>query len=142
MEDGSHPLARPAPGSPEIQNDRDFIERNIFFEIGANELDGSGYEQFVFAPAAFGVISQADALQAIGAATMGANNLYLFLHDLLLILYYRTTNLGLSRRGEDYRMIKREEKEKDGCDITIQIRVKRARPTCPAENLLGRIGRL
>jgi len=100
MEDRSHHLARPAPGSPEIHNYRNFVARNIFVKIGASELNGSGYKQFVFASSAFGVASPAGALQTISGATMGTNNLYLFLHDVLLIYYYQTMNPALSRSGK------------------------------------------
>ena len=51
-------------------------------------------------------------------------------------------NLGLSRRGENYRIKKREGKEREGCDITVEIRVKKAGPSGLPENILGKIGRL
>jgi hypothetical protein len=86
VEDGSHPLAWPTPGSPEIYNDRDFIARNILFKIGAGQFNGSCNEQFVFASSAFGLVPQAYAFHAVGGATMGADNLDLFVHGLLLII--------------------------------------------------------
>jgi hypothetical protein len=90
VEDGSHHLAWPTPGSPEIYNDRDSIARNILFKIGAGQFNGSCNEQFVFASSAFGAVPQASAFYAVGSAAMGANNLHLFVHGfpLRLFLFY------------------------------------------------------